>query len=937
MINLNKNEKQKPLVLIDGSGYIFRAFHALPIMYRKDGTPINAVFGFTKMIMKLISDLSPSYVAVIFDSGRVTFRNEIYKDYKSNRPEPPEELIPQFPIVRDAVEALSLPIIEIPGYEADDIIATYSNLAIKDKKECLIVSSDKDLMQLVNNSIKMFDPIKQKIIGAQEVEEKFGVSPDKVVDVQSLAGDSTDNVPGVPGIGIKIAAELILDYENLENLLKNAKNIKQTKRRENLLNFSDQARISMKLVTLRRDVKVPLKINELKKIEKKDGRLNEFLKKQGFNSLLKSTNSDNTNSSARLYEDLKKVKINYQLITSIEDLDKWIEKARRQGYVAIDTETTSLNASKAELVGISMAISPGLACYVPLRHENIEKNITETPSFFEDKKDKQINDFNKKQIPITKALKKIEMLFSDKTVLKIGHNIKYDMHVLNNEINGSINLFPVDDTMCLSYVLDSGRTERHGLDFLSREKLGIDTIKYEEICGKGKNQINFSQVNPDIACKYAAEDADISLRLWFLFKERVVLEKMSSVYERLERPLIPVLANMEKNGIQVDSNSLLILSKEFEVEIKKIEEEIFEISIEKFNISSPKQLGQILFEKLMLPCGKKSKTGLWSTSIEILEELSRKNFDIAKLVIHYRQLSKLKSTYTDALLKTMNPKTKRVHTSFSMVGASTGRLSSSEPNLQNIPIRTIEGKKIRESFVAKSDHYLLSADYSQIELRLVAHYAKEETMLRAFQDGVDIHSQTASEVFRIPISKMNDEVRRKAKAINFGIIYGISSFGLSKQLSISNSEAKDYISAYFEKFPGIKNYMEEIKIFARENKFVETLFGRKIHINQIESTNIAIRNFAERQAINAPIQGTAADIIKRAMIKINSEITNKHLNAKMLLQVHDELIFEIHKNAIQESSEIVKNIMINATNPAINLESKLVVDIGFGKNWAVAH
>ena len=937
MIKSDTQTNKNNLVLIDGSGYIFRAFHALPPMHRKDGTPINAVFGFTKMIMKLIDDLDPSYVAVIFDSARETFRNEIYKDYKSNRPNPPDELVPQFPIVRDAVSALSLISIEIPGFEADDIIATYSSVASKNNQDCLIVSSDKDLMQLVSQRVKMFDPIKQKVIGPEEVNEKFGVYPEKVVDVQSLAGDSTDNVPGVPGIGIKIAAELINEYGNLENLLKNSDNIKQTKRRENLISYSDLARISQKLVTLKDDVEVPLKIHQLKKIKFDDNKLNQFLVCQGFNSLLKNVDK-NGDVKKNIVQDLVNKEKKYELVTKINQLEEWIEKAKHQGFLSIDTETTSLNSNSAVLVGISMALSPGEACYLPLRHQ--QENNSESKkleSFFEnnEKENDKIKSFE--QVPFDKAIVKLNELFSDRTVLKIGHNIKYDAQVLKNRINGSINLTPVDDTMCLSYVLDSGRRERHGLDYLSRDILGFETIKYEEICGKGKNQIKFSEVAIEDACRYAAEDADLTLRLWMIFKDRIVKEKMNYVYERLERPLISVLCKMEKNGIKINSNSLLTLSREFQVEINKIEEEIFELSSEKFNISSPKQLGEILFNKLKLPSGKKSKTGIWSTSIEILEELSRNNFKIANLIIQYRQLTKLKSTYVEGLLNSMDSKTNRVHTTFSMVGASTGRLSSSDPNLQNIPIRTIEGKKIRQAFVSNNGYQLISADYSQIELRLVAHFADDRTMIKAFEDGKDIHSQTASEVFGIPINEMNDEIRRKAKAINFGIIYGISGFGLSKQLLISNSEAKEYIDEYFKKFPGIKKYMEEIKTFARNNKYVETLFGRRIHINQIDSKIFAVRNFAERQAINAPIQGTAADIIKRAMIKINSCINKGEIKAKMLLQVHDELIFEIQNELVDENSEKIKNIMENAISPKLNLKSKLLVDVGRGDNWAKAH
>ena len=941
------------LILVDGSGYIFRAFHGLPMMTRPDGTPINAVFGFTKMLLKLMADLNPSHVVVIFDAGRVTFRNDIYADYKANRSDPPEELVPQFPLVRDAAEAMSLPVLEMPGFEADDLIASFAKQAEQQNKPCLIVSSDKDLMQLVRGSVTMLDPMKNRPISAPEVIEKFGVSPDKVVDVQSLAGDSTDNVPGVPGIGIKTAAELINQFGDLDSLLSNAETIKQPKRRENLITYAEQARISRQLVQLKDDVDLPLSIDEVKTPEQDQDRLMTFLAEQGFKSLIASlggslpAGADKPQSGQTLAagniaaQDILPPVVeqtDYQLVTTIESLQSWLDEARHQGFVAIDTETSSLNAAAAELVGVALATAPGKACYIPLRHRlpGADTNQQQGLDFGSDRPE-TTPERQLEQIDIAAALAKLKDLCVDSSVLKIGHNLKYDAHIFLNEGNGGFSLTSVDDTMCLSYVLDAGRTDRHGLDHLASNLLQQTTIKYEEVCGKGAKQIPFAEVDLQQACAYAAEDADITLRLWMMLKPRLAREGMTHVYERLERPLIPILAEMEAAGIAVDQSILKRLSADFAVRIAELEAEIHHQAGEAFNVASPKQLGEVLFEKLGLEGGKKSKTGAFSTGADVLEELAANGVEIAKSVLDYRQLAKLKSTYTDALTKSVNPRTGRVHTSFSMVGASTGRLSSSDPNLQNIPIRTAEGRQIRTAFVAKPGCKLISADYSQIELRLVAHVAEETSMIEAFKEGVDIHAQTAAEVFGVPLESMDSETRRRAKAINFGIIYGISGFGLARQLSVPQGEARDYIKAYLERFPGIKSYMDDAKQFARDNQFVETLFGRRIHIPQIAEKAPAMRGFAERQAINAPIQGSAADIIKRAMCRLPAALAAEDLDAVMLLQVHDELIFEVPDQQADRAVRVITSVMEQAADPVVSLKVPLIAEAGIAESWSEAH
>ena len=935
------------LVLIDGSGYIFRAFHALPPMTRGDGTPVNAVFGFTSMVMKLVDDLAPSHVAVVFDSARQTFRNDIYAEYKANRSEPPEELVPQFALVREATEALSLPQVEAPGFEADDLIATYAAMAEDVGLETVIVSSDKDLMQLVRGGVTMLDPMKQRRIADPEVEERFGVMPDRVVDVQALAGDSTDNVPGVPGIGVKTAAELINTYGDLDTLLLRAAEIKQPKRRENLINFADQARISRDLVKLRDDAPAPLALEGLKRGARDMDRLRDFLVAQDFRRLLARIGAEGATPAVRSMAGAPQPSVapptvapvsvpegetDYRLITDLATLEDWVADARRQGYLAVDTETSSLNAAAAELVGVSMALAPGQACYVPLRHGGAAvESDGQAGLALEAAVERP------KQIDFGDAIDVLKPLFEDEAVLKIGHNLKYDSHVLMRPHNGGIRLGPVDDTMCLSYVLDAGKVGGHSMDFLSGHWLDHDTIKYEDVCGKGAKQVPFGSISPEAALDYAAEDADITLRLWQMFRPRLAAEGVSSVYERLERPLIPVLASMENAGITVDPTILARMSNDFATRMDMLNREIVELAGEEFNVGSPKQLGEILFDKMGLEGGKKAKTGAYSTSADILESLAAEGVDIAAKVLDWRQLSKLKSTYADALVDSILPETGRVHTSFSMVGASTGRLSSSDPNVQNIPIRTAEGRQIRTAFVAADGKKLISADYSQIELRLVAHVAGEESMIEAFRAGVDIHARTASEVFGVPLDDMDGETRRRAKAINFGIIYGISGFGLARQLGIRQAEARDYIAAYFENFPGIRAYMERIKLEAREVGHVETLFGRRIHISGIAASNPAQRGFAERQAINAPIQGSAADIIKRAMIRLPEALDEAGLDVKMLLQVHDELIFEANADVADDAVVVIRRVMEGAAAPVLDLAVPLVAEAGIADSWAEAH
>ncbi len=952
------------LALIDGSAYIFRAFFALPPMTRADGTPVNAVFGFTSMVMKLLDDLQPDHVIVVLDQARETFRNEIYPDYKANRNAPPEELKPQFPLIRTAAEALNLAVAEAPGFEADDLIATYARAAIAQDLDVVIVSSDKDLMQLVKPRVDMLDPMKQKRIGAPEVLEKFGVGPERVVDVQALAGDSTDNVPGVPGIGIKTAAELINSFGDLDTLLDRAGEIKQPKRRESLLTFAEQARLSRELVRLRDDAPMPVDLGDAVRKPYDMAALTNFLKAQDFKRLLTRLGGHVTATSlsnspvdtpipdaGESVDTAKPVpaavtEADYELITQAEQLTAWVDRIRQTGLVSIDTETTSLNASQALMVGIALAVAPGKAAYIPLRHSQTQTpdqgqlDLGMTSDVVEKTQDNSSTDrfvLLPDQLSLDEVITALRPVLEAEDILKIGHNLKYDDHIFSRAVNGGVRLYPVDDTMCLSFVLDAGTGIGHKLDDLVAHHLGHQMISYQDICGKGANKRRFDEVSPQEALDYAAEDADMTLRLWQMLKPRLATEHKTRVYERLERPLIAVLVDMEMAGIKVDAGRLATISQEFAGRLQTLETEIYDLAGTSFNIGSPKQLGEILFEQMGLQGGKKSKTGAWSTGADVLDHLAAAGADIAQKVLDWRQLAKLKSTYADALVSAIHPDTKRVHTSYSMVGASTGRLSSSDPNIQNIPIRTHEGRRIRTAFVAQPGHKLISADYSQIELRLVAHIAKEDTMIKAFQQGVDIHAQTASEVFSVPLEEMTGETRRRAKAINFGIIYGISAFGLARQLSVPQGEARDYISAYFERFPGIKTYMDEVKLAAHEQGYVETLFGRRLYINGITSSNQAQRGFAERQAINAPIQGTAADIIKQAMVRMPAALTAKGLKTRMLLQVHDELIFECPEGETEAAIALVTQVMETAAKPTLDLSVPLVVEAAAGDSWDEVH
>jgi DNA polymerase I len=938
--------KSRRLYLIDGSGYIFRAFHGLPMMTRADGTPVNAVYGFSSMMMKLLDDLRDTSVeeliAVIFDAKRKTFRNDIYKEYKAHRPPPPEELIPQFDLIRDATRAFNVPAIDMEGFEADDLIATYARLAAAEGIDVVVISADKDLMQLVRPGVAMRDPMKNRDIGPNEVMEKFGVAPDKVIDVQSLAGDSTDNVPGVPGIGIKTAAELINTYGDLDTLLARAGEIKQPKRRENLLAHADLARISRQLVTLKDDVPVAVPLTKLKWDAPDEDTLLKFLSEQSFKSLMAKVSAKTGNNAAVKSESAPSSTAptqtssstqaastalsrafdtsTYECVQTIAALQTWAERAMRNGWVAIDTETTGLDPLRDKLVGISLCVAPGEACYIPLEHGGTSAD--QGALAFDGAQ-------RPAQVSLKDALRILGPMLADESVLKIGHNIKFDLHVLNR---AGFNVTPVDDTIVMSYVLD-GAKNGHGMDELSQLHLDHSTIKFSDVCGSGKNQITFDQVPLDKATAYAAEDADVTRRFHVLLKPRLREEQLVTIYETLERPLIGILASMERKGILVDSKVLRHLSEDFAKRMATFEKEIHKLAGEEFNVASPKQLGEILFERMSLPGGKKGKTGAYGTGADVLDDLAAQGHDLPARVLDWRQLSKLKSTYTDALFECINPETGRVHTSFSQTVASTGRLSSNDPNLQNIPIRTEEGRKIRTAFVAPKGKSLISADYSQIELRLVAHVADIKAMKQAFKDGADIHAATASQMFGVPMKDMTSELRRRAKAINFGIIYGISGFGLARNLGIERSEAQAFINAYFSKFPEIREYMDKAKEEAKTHGFVMTPFGRRCWVPGIADKNPAVRGFAERQAINAPIQGGAADIIKRAMIKLPAALKAAKLQADMLLQVHDELIFEVPDDEIEATKVVVKKVMESAAH----LSVPLVVEAGSGRNWDEAH
>jgi DNA polymerase-1 len=917
---LSADGSPEHVVLIDGSGFIFRAFFAIrQPMTRSDGTPVAAVYGFANMLMKLLKDLDADRIAVIFDHSGHTFRNEIFPEYKANRSATPEDLIPQFPLIRDATRAFNLPCIEMKGFEADDLIATYSRLAREAGARVTIVSSDKDMMQLVGDQVTMYDGLKDKRISFDEVAEKFGVGPDRVIDVQALAGDSSDNVPGVPGIGVKTAAELINTYGDLDTVLARAEEIKQPKRRQSLIDHAEAARMSRILVTLRDDVPLDDSLESLHAGPPDPQVLTDFLKAQDFGTIIARVESwlgvepsepDNAADEAP-------TAVQYELVQDLAALQGWIEAAQRAGAVTIDTETTSLDALQARLVGISLSVEPGHACYIPIGHGGAAGGELD------------LDAIAPKQIAMDEALGMLAPLLADPGVLKIGQNIKYDMEVLAGH---GITITPVDDTMLLSFVLDGG-AHGHGMDELSRLHLGVDPIPFKQVAGTGKKQITFDQVPLDAARDYAAEDADLTGRLHRLLKPRLVTDSMVTVYETIERPLIPVIVAMEQAGIKVDKAELERLSADFAERIAGFEVEIHKLAGHEFAIGSPKQLGEVLFDEMGLKGGKKGKTGNFSTDARVLEDLAAQGHDLPARVLDWRQLAKLKSTYTDALINQINPNTGRVHTSYSMAGASTGRLASSDPNLQNIPVRTEEGRKIRRAFIAEPGHKLLSADYSQIELRLAAHVAEIEPLKQAFRDGLDIHAMTAAQVFDVPIEDMDPMIRRRAKAINFGIIYGISPFGLAQQLSIGQSDAKAYIEAYFERYPGIRDYMEKTKESCRKIGYVTTLFGRRVHMPGINASNPAQRNFNERAAINAPLQGAAADIIKRAMIRMPDALKDAGLAARMLLQVHDELIFEVPDAEAKATAKVAAKIMESAAH----LSVPLVVDTGIADTWADAH
>ncbi len=936
--------KPEHVYLIDGSSFIFRAYFAnmRNPMTRKDGTPVGAVYGFCSMLMKLLSDTDADHVCVVFDTARKTFRNEIYTEYKAHRPPPPDDLIPQFDLVRQAVEAFNVAQIELAGYEADDLIATYAKQASAIGAQVTIVSIDKDLMQLIDDNISMLDTMKNRIIKHDEVVEKFGVGPDKVIDVQALAGDSSDNVPGIEGIGPKTAAQLINEYGDLETLLERAGEVKQNKRRERLIEQAENARISKQLVTLCQDVPVEATLSDFANKQLDAEKLIAFFEEQGFKSLVgriaakfgvevtaTEVEEEPREAGAVALPSLAELcpkDTSYELVQDAATLKRWVDEAMIAGSLAVDTETDSLDATTATLVGVSLSIEPGKACYIPLRHKSGKPE--QTSLFGDDEGPSEAPE----QVPFDEAIALLKPLFESETVLKVGQNIKYDMLILSNPDNGGISVQPVDDTMVLSYV-NEGALHGHGMDELSELHFGIKPIPFKEVCGTGKKQITFDLVELDKARDYAAEDADITLRLHKLLKPKLVEGKNVTLYETMERPLIPVLALMENNGIRVDAQELTAISEEFAGRLSELEREIHELAGKEFNIASPKQLGEVLFDDLELPGGKKGKTGAYQTGVGVLEKLADAGHQIPVKVMEYRQLSKLKSTYADALISQVNPKTGRVHTSFQQAVTSTGRLSSSDPNLQNIPIRTEEGRRIRHAFVAEEGKILMAADYSQIELRLLAHVAEIETLKQAFHDGVDIHALTASQVFGVPVEGMDPMVRRNAKAINFGIIYGQSRYGLAKQLGISNDEAKDYIEAYFQQYPGIRTFMEAAKEEAKEKGYVTTLFGRKCFIPSINDKNGMRRAFGERAAINAPIQGGAADIIKRAMVRLPDALKSAGLSSKLLLQVHDELVLEVLPEEEQKTASVLKDIMEGAAK----LSVPLVVDIGTGSNWQEAH
>ena len=947
------------LFLVDGSAYLFRAYHALPPLTRKsDGLPVGAVQGFCNMLWKLLRDMqgdTPTHLAVIWDHSEKTFRNTLYGQYKAHRPPPPEDLIPQFPLVREATLAFGVPAIELPGYEADDLIAAYACKAREMGGEAVIVSSDKDLMQLVGDGVSMFDPMKGLRIEREQVFEKFGVYPDKVVDVQALCGDSVDNVPGAPGIGIKTAAQLITEYGDLDTLLARASEIKQPKRRETLIEFADQIRLSRALVKLDCDTPLPQPLDELTVREPDKAVLSAFLEQMEFRTLARrvgdgsaamapgslglSGGSDRAPSQPKapvstvsymgaaaraaanpVAEPVTIDHAAYACVRDLETLRAWVAKATAKGVVAFDTETDALSSANAGLCGVSLAITAGEACYIPISHcEKADGLAFEAPADIE-------------QIALDDVIATLKPLLEDPAVLKVAQNAKYDIAVLARH---GINVAPIDDTMLISYVLEAGE-HGHGMDELSELHLGHKPIPFKQVCGTGKGQISFKHVALPEATAYAAEDADVTLRLWEILKPRLARAGLSTVYETLERPMPTVLAAMENEGVRVDPEALRLLSNEFSLRMAKFEERAQELVGRPFNLGSPKQIGDVLFGEMNMKGGKKTATGQWSTDSDVLESLALEH-ELPRVLLDWRQLSKLKGTYTENLIAAIAERTGRVHTSYALAATTTGRLSSSDPNLQNIPVRTEEGRKIRKAFIAPPGKVLISADYSQIELRLLAHIGDIPQLKKAFQEGLDIHAMTASEMFDTPIEGMDPMIRRRAKAINFGIVYGISAFGLANQLGIGQGEAGAYIKTYFERFPGIQAYMDATKAFVREHGYVSTIFGRKINIPEIQSKSVGQRQFAERAAINAPIQGAAADVMRRAMIRMPAALEAAGLEARMLLQVHDELVFEAPAGEADRACEVIRSVMEKAAEPAVALSVPLTVEARAALNWDEAH
>ena len=921
---MNNLASGKRLVLVDGSGFIFRAYHALPPLKKSDGTPTGAVSGYCNMLFKLINEIKEfkaTHIAVIFDHKDKTFRSDIYQNYKANRPPPPEDLVPQFQLIRDATEAFGFIAIDKKGYEADDIIATLSKKATEEGAIVTIFSSDKDLMQLVSNDIKMYDPIRNIFIDIDRVKEKFGVTPDKVIDVQALVGDTVDNVPGVPGVGVKTASSLISEFGNVETLIEKCNTINKDRIRKLISDNIDNIILSKRLVTLHKTIEIETKLEDLELTTLNLEKLLVFTKMMELNTLSKRISSQlqESNSSKTSKDDQRELKPTkrYEIIQTENALNRWCEEILEKKFFAIDTETTSLDTLNAELVGISMCIDLGKACYIPIAHQT---NQTE------------YKDIEGKQLDKDIVLKRLQPLLADESILKIGHNIKYDIKVFD-KYKCQVNSF--DDTMLMSHCINGGQ-QRHSLDSVAKYLLNHETIKLKDLIGSGKKELNFMNVPINLAADYAAEDADVTFQAWKILKKELVKKSVYSVYQNIDKPMISVLIDAELKGIEVDKIQLQRLSEFFEKKLSELESRIFTTVGVKFNIGSPKQLGEILFEKLKLPGGKKNKSGSFQTGADILEDLSSKGFEITSHLLEWRKISKLKSTYSDSLMLHVNNFTGRVHSSFNLAGTSTGRLSSSDPNLQNIPIRDAEGKKIREAFIAKEGAKLLSLDYNQIELRLLAHIADVKGLKEAFKNNIDIHSSTASQIFKVPIENVDASLRRKAKAINFGIIYGISSFGLSRNLKITRSESQEFIDNYFKQFPEIRDYMKTTVEMAKNCGFVTTLFNRKIYLPNIDTKGPA-GGFAERAAINAPIQGSASDIIKRAMIKIHEFLKNSQLEADLLLQVHDELIFETNNDYIDEIQKKASEIMEKATLPYLNLDVPLKVEGGYGINWSLAH